>query len=67
MGVALMVGCSGTPAGNRSYGPGRQVYSFNTSSEGSVYVFSYKGQEYMVASNGYKGGISLIQINNSNK
>lgn len=67
MGVALVAGCSGTPAGNRSYGPGERIYSFSTHGKGSVYVFSYKGQEYMVASNGYQGGISLIQINNSNK
>lgn len=62
MGVALVMGCSGTPAENRS--KARSVFTLTWPlREGSVYVFTYNGQEFMVASNGYKGGISLIQIN----
>lgn len=64
LGVALMVGCSGTPAENRSYN-GIVVNRVGTfdSNIGTIHTFTYKGNEYMIASNGYKGGIALIQIN----
>ena len=58
-----MVGCSGTSTGNGSDGPGKCIYTFNRPNDGVVYVFTYENQKYMVAINGYQGGISLIQIN----
>lgn len=67
LGVALMVGCSGTPAENRSYNGivVNRVGTFSSSirNDGTIHTFTYKGNEYMIASNGYKGGIALIQIN----
>lgn len=67
LGVALMVGCSGTPAENRSYNGivVNRVGTFSSSirNDGTIHIFTYKGNEYMIASNGYKGGIALIQIN----
>lgn len=63
LGIVLMVGCSGTSTENRSYGPGKCIYTFERANGGAVYVFTYENQKYMVATNGYQGGISLIQIN----
>ena len=67
LGVALMVGCSGTPAENRSYNGVvvNRIGTFSSSvrNDGTIHTFTYKGNEYIIASNGYKGGISLIQIN----
>ena len=67
LGIVLMVGCSGTPTANGSY-TGiviNRIGTFSSSirNDGTIHTFTYKGNEYIVASNGYKGGISLIQIN----
>lgn len=66
-----MVGCSGTPTANGSYNGSyngiviNRIGTFSSSirNDGTIHTFTYKGNEYIVASNGYKGGISLIQIN----
>lgn len=64
MGIALMMSCSGTPAENRSTSVETCVFTFpKMMSRGSVYMFTYNGQEFMIASDGYEGGITLIQIN----
>ena len=39
------------------------IFSSSVRNDGTIHTFTYKGNEYIVASNGYKGGISLIQIN----
>ena len=67
LGVALMVGCSGTPAENRSYNGVvvNRIVTFGSSfkNDGTVHTFTYKGYEFIIVSNGYKGGVSVIQIN----
>ena len=67
LGIVLMVGCSGTPTANGSYNGIviNRIGTFSSSvrNDGTIHTFTYKGNEYIVASNGYKGGISLIQIN----
>lgn len=67
VGVALMVGCSGTPTVNGSYN-GIVInrigtFSSNILDDGTIHTFTYKGNEYIIASTGYKGGVSVIQIN----
>lgn len=67
LGVALMVGCSGTPTVNGSYNGIviNRIGTFSSSvrNDGTIHTFTYKGNEYIIAVDGYKGGISLIQIN----
>ena len=62
MGIVLVIGCSGVPAENRNIGQGKCIYTIGPNRRGEVYVFTYEGNEYMVATNGYQGGISIIQI-----
>lgn len=62
MGIVLVIGCSGVPAENRSSVPGKYIYTISPNQKVKVHVFTYEGNDYMVATNGYKGGISIIQI-----
>lgn len=62
MGIVLVIGCSGVPAENRNRVPGKCIYTIIPNRVGEVHVFTYNGSDYMVATNGYKGGISIIQI-----
>ena len=51
LGVALMVGCSGTPAENRSYNGVvvNRIGTFGSSfkNDGTVHTFTYKGYEFI--------------------
>ena len=49
------MGCSKVPAENRNIIPGECIAS-------SVYVFTYEEQKYMIATNGYQGGVSIIKV-----
>nr|DAW84565.1 MAG TPA: Succinoglycan biosynthesis protein [Caudoviricetes sp.] len=62
MGIVLVIGCSGVPAENRNSVPSKCIFRVNPDRVGEVHVFTYNGSDYMVATNGYKGGISIIQI-----
>lgn len=54
-GIVLVMGCSKVPAENRNIIPGECIAS-------SVYVFTYEEQKYMIATNGYQGGVSIIKV-----
>lgn len=60
-----MVGCSGPLTENRSYNDIviNRIGTFSLRGSGTIHTFTYKGNEYIIASAGYKGGISVIQIN----
>lgn len=53
------MGCSKVPAENRNIIPGECIFSQGAS---SVYVFTYEKQKYMIATNGYQGGVSIIKV-----
>lgn len=59
LGIVLVMGCSKVPAENRSIIPGECIFSQGAS---SVYVFTYEEQKYMIATNGYQGGVSIIKV-----
>lgn len=61
MGIVLVIGCSGVPAENGNVS-GKCIYTISPNQKVKVHVFTYEGNDYMVATNGYKGGISIIQI-----
>ena len=67
LGVALMVGCSGTPAENRSYNGVvvNRIGTFGSSFKNdALYIpLPIKVMKFIIVSNGYKGGVSVIQIN----
>lgn len=61
LGVALMTGCSAAPAENRSYKENNAECIYKLSSAARVYLITYKDEEYLVATNNFKG-ISIIEV-----
>lgn len=56
-----MTGCSAAPAENRSYKENNAECIYKLSSAARVYLITYKDEEYLVATNNFKG-ISIIEV-----
>lgn len=57
-----MTGCSAAPAENRSYEENNAECIYKLSSAARVYLITYKDGKYLVATNNFKGRISIIKV-----